>query len=273
MPLRLLQNQQNQASWISNKVQLVKRQFMDGISLALDAVVANRSNDYFAMPKLVAKVKKVFQRSIPGSQVTFNVPWSPDCINGQCHDYSEIANSCDSLIVMSFDMQKQMWTDCRAKASAPFYQTISGISAYIKLGIDSRKIVMGVPWYGFNYPCKRFLEAGNCELIGRPYRGAPCSSKIARRLPYKDIMRQLSRSVSGKIWDDDVKAPYFVYKAGEKYHEVWYDDPESISMRATILKKLKLQGISIWFGNYLNYSTDPRVAMQTEEMWNALCPP
>ncbi|XP_055497252.1 di-N-acetylchitobiase-like [Leucoraja erinacea] len=92
-------------------------------------------------------------------------------------------------------------------------------------------------------------------------------------MPYNDIMQLLPKSISGRIWDDDLKAPFFVYKNGTTFHEVWYDDPESISWRTTFLKKFKLGGIGIWKADFANYSSDLIAAMKTEEMWNALCPP
>ncbi|GCB69448.1 hypothetical protein scyTo_0013972 [Scyliorhinus torazame] len=119
---------------------------------------------------------------------------------------------------MSVHMRSETGDECFAKANAPYDHTYTGLSAYINLGIDSRKLVMGVPWYGNDYLCKHFQELA------------------------------------------------------DEYHEVWYDDPESLSLKATIMKKLKLRGIGAWFGGFLNYSVNPTAAMQTEDMWNALCP-
>ncbi|XP_032883738.1 di-N-acetylchitobiase-like [Amblyraja radiata] len=200
-------------------------------------------------------------------------PWSPKCTDSQCHDYEQIAKYCDTLLVLAFNMPAQKLDNCRAKAGAPYHQTITGILAYIKLGVDSRKIVMGVPWFGLDYPCERLIEAGNCELRKVPNKGPPCSNHDALYIPYSMIMQALPKSASGRIWDDDVKAPYYIYKSAKTYHEVWYDDPESISMRSTFMKKYKLRGISVWMGNFLNYTSNGLAVLQTEEMWNALCPP
>ncbi|XP_062921141.1 di-N-acetylchitobiase-like [Mobula hypostoma] len=60
---------------------------------------------------------------------------------------------------------------------------------------------------------------------------------------------------------------------GNTYHEVWYDDPESISMRVSIVLKLNLRGVGVWTANEINYADDARARMQAAEMWNAVCPP
>ncbi|XP_067894124.1 di-N-acetylchitobiase-like [Heterodontus francisci] len=255
-------------NFIKNHVNLAKSRFLDGINLE---TWSNASN-YRALIQLLRKATDVFHQQIPGSQVSFNVPWAPDCPDAPCNHYVEMANSCDFFFVKSYNVQYQMWDECFAKANAPHHQIYSGLSAYIKLGIDSRKLVMGVPWFGYDYPCQRFYEPGRCELEKIPVGGAPCSSKAGRLISYKEVMQQLPRSITGRYWDDDYKSPYYVYRVNNTYHEVWYDDPESISLKSLIMKKLKLRGIGAWTANYLNYTGDPTTAMQTEEMWNALCP-
>ncbi|XP_051868403.1 di-N-acetylchitobiase-like isoform X2 [Pristis pectinata] len=204
--------------------------------------------------------------------VSFNVPWSPNCKNERCFDFLTISQACDILFVASFDIPNDMRDGCVARSSAAYHHVLSGMSAYIKLGIDSRKLVMGVRWSGYDYTCQRFLGASSCELE-MTAQSVPCSYSAARKIPYKEIVQRLPRSLTGRFWDDDQKAPYFVYLDGRTYHEVWYNDPESISMRSSILKKLKLRGIGVLAANNINYTGDARAAMQAEEMWNALCPP
>ena len=36
-----------------------------------------------------------------------------------------------------------------------FVLSIAGIQQFVKEGIPTSKLVLGVPWYGYNYPCKK----------------------------------------------------------------------------------------------------------------------
>ncbi|XP_067894128.1 di-N-acetylchitobiase-like [Heterodontus francisci] len=270
--LRNLIDSNKRAVWINGKMRLAKRQFMDGINMEMWENVTPGSENFHALSQLVKEAANIFHREIPGSQVTFNVPWSPDCIVGRCYEYVAFANSCDFLFVMSYNMHRRMLDDCFAKPNAPYHQTLSGLSAYINLGIDSRNLVMGVPWFGYDYTCKHFFEVGRCELTMFHVSKPTCSFRAGRWVPYKEVMKQLPRSITGRYWDDDHKAPYYSYMVNNTYHEVWYDDPESISLKSSILKKLKLRGIGVWLGNFLNYRDNPTAAMQTEKMWDALSP-
>ncbi|XP_060685993.1 di-N-acetylchitobiase [Hemiscyllium ocellatum] len=271
VPIKNILDHTQRINWINDQIQLAKQQFMDGINLDLEEAVEFKSEGYYAITQLVNETTQIFHREIPGSQVTFDVAWKPGCVDGRCYDYAAIAASCDFIFVMSYDMQSQIWDDCIAKANAPYDQTLVGYLDYLKLSIPPVKIVMGVPWYGYDYPCLQLLEAGRCTIRNIPFRGAPCSDLAGPQVPYKGLMRLLPRSITGRFWDDVQKAPYFIYEVNDTYHQVWYDDPQSISIKAAIIKKLNLRGIGMWNGNLLNYD-DPKAAIQTKEMWDALNP-
>ncbi|KAG5275595.1 hypothetical protein AALO_G00122150 [Alosa alosa] len=261
----------NRTIWIKEKVSLAKRQFMDGINIDIEQAVEENSPEYFALTALVKETTDAFHKEIHGSQVSFDVAWSPKCIDKRCYDYSAIADSCDLLFVMSYDEQSQIWGDCMALANAPYTQTLTAYEQYIKMKIDPRKLVMGVPWYGYDYPCLTFSQGGACEIQKVPFRGAPCSDAAGRQIPYSFMMKQINSSMSGRMWDVEQQSPYYNYKdADGQIHQVWYDDPESISLKAAYVNKFGLRGIGMWNGNLLDYSNNPVAQQQSRDMWNAL---
>ncbi|EPY77065.1 di-N-acetylchitobiase precursor [Camelus ferus] len=150
-------------------------------------------------------------------EVTFDVPWSSNCVAGRCYNYTEIAYACDFLFVMSYDERSLPWSQCIAGANSPYTQTLTGYEDYIKIGISPKKLVMGIPWYGVDYTCQN-----------------------------------LSKD-----------------KAGH-FHQVWYDNPQSISLKAAYVQNRGLLGIGMWHANCLDYSEDATAKKQTEEMWKAL---
>ncbi|XP_076007519.1 di-N-acetylchitobiase [Genypterus blacodes] len=271
IPLSDIVNQDNRTAWITEKVNLAKSQFMDGINLDIEQEVEEGSPQYYALTALVNETTEAFHREIPGSQVSFDVAWSPKCIDKRCYDYVAIAQSCDLLFVMSYDEQSQIMGDCIAMANAPLNQTLSGYYEYMELKVDPRKIVMGVPWYGYDYPCLNLSQGGVCSIAKVPFRGAPCSDAAGRQKPYSWIMKQVSSSSSGRLWDEEQLAPYFNYKDQKgQMHQVWYDDPESICGKAGLVKLAGFRGIGMWNGNILDYSSNPVARQQTVMMWNAL---
>ncbi|XP_074491304.1 di-N-acetylchitobiase [Sebastes fasciatus] len=172
---------------------------------------------------------------------------------------------------MSYDEQSQIMGDCIAMANAPLSQTLEGYDQFLSLKIDPKKLVMGVPWYGYDYQCLNFTQEGVCFLTKVPFRGAPCSDAAGKQKTYKWMMKQLNSSMSGRLWDDKQKAPYFNYKdQNGQIHQVWYDDPQSICPKAEAVKSKGLRGIGMWNGNILDYSDEPVAKQQTAMMWNVL---
>ncbi|XP_019735815.1 di-N-acetylchitobiase [Hippocampus comes] len=264
-------DQNNRTGWITEKVKLAKSQFMDGINIDIEQAVEEGSPEYLALTDLVKETTEAFHREIPGSQVSFDVAWSPKCIDKRCYDYVTIAESCDLVFVMSYDEQSQILGDCIAMANAPVTQTLHAYDQYLNLKIAPEKLVMGVPWYGYDYPCLNLSQEGICCIAKVPFRGAPCSDAAGKQKAYSWIMKQVNSSLSGRLWDGKQQAPNFNYMDPEgQIHQVWYDDPESICLKTDFVKSKGLRGVGMWNGNILDYSDDPVAKQQSAMMWNAL---
>ncbi|XP_072853985.2 di-N-acetylchitobiase [Pogona vitticeps] len=258
------------AIWIRQKIDEAKEQYMDGINIDIEQRVKKRSAKYYALTALVKETTEAFHKEIPGSQVTFDVAWSPECIDHRCYNYSAIASSCDFLFVMSYDEQNQMWSHCVAAANAPYKQTIAGYDNYIRMGINPKKLVMGVPWYGYDYTCLRLSEAHVCSLAKIPF---PCPKAPALQVPYRTIMNRENSSLSGILWNEEYKSPYLEYQdSNGTFHQLWFDNPKSISLKAAYVKEHGLRGIGMWNADCLDYSGGSVSQEQTEAMWEALRP-
>ncbi|XP_029004710.1 di-N-acetylchitobiase [Betta splendens] len=271
VPLSHIVDRDNRTAWITEKVNLAKSQFMDGINIDIEQAVEKGSPEYQALTDLVNETTQAFHSAIRGSQVSFDVAWSSKGIDKRFYDYVAIAESCDLLFVMSYDEQSQITGDCIAMANAPLAQTLAAYDEYVNLKIDPKKLVMGVPWYGYDYPCLNLSQEGVCSIAKVPFRGAPCSDAAGKQKTYRWIMQQVTSSLTGRLWDDKQQAPYFNYKDQKgQIHQVWYDDPQSICPKANAVLSKGLRGIGMWNGNILDYSDDPVARQHTALMWNAL---
>ncbi|KAE8609396.1 hypothetical protein XENTR_v10011801 [Xenopus tropicalis] len=255
-------------AWITEKLELAQSQFMDGFNLDIEQPVLKGSPEYYALTALVQETTEAFHREIPGSQVTFDVPWAPNCVAARCYNYTGIADLCDFLFVMSYDMPPQLFTEWVAGANSPYNETLTGYDQFINLGINPKKLVMGIPWYGYDYECLKLTKDNKCILFKESLLDS-----AAQQVPYSTIMKQLNSSLSGRLWDDFQKSPFFNYLDTQgNIHQVWYDDPESISLKAAYVPKRSLRGIGMWNADTLDYSSDPVSKKQTKMMWQALTP-
>lgn len=62
-------DQKQRTAWITEKVNLAKSQFMDGINIDLEQKVERDSPEYYALTDLVKETAEAFHKEIPGSQV------------------------------------------------------------------------------------------------------------------------------------------------------------------------------------------------------------
>ncbi|XP_038053088.1 di-N-acetylchitobiase-like isoform X2 [Patiria miniata] len=216
-PVANLTSIADRSAWVMAQVDRAIKGHMDGINLDIEYPLNASQAKY--LTTLVGETTKAFHISIPGSQVTFDVAWSPNCTDGRCYDYKGLADACDFLFVMSYDEQSQIYGDCIAMANSPYNKTATGVEGYLKLGIPANQLVLGVPWYGYNYNCTN--------------------------LDNKDA-------------------------ATKVIHQVWYDDPVSLTTRYKYAQQMKLRGVGMWNADSLDYSDDPKAEKLTKAMWDAI---
>ncbi|KAJ8300944.1 hypothetical protein KUTeg_022463 [Tegillarca granosa] len=175
------------------------------------------------------------------------------------------------MFVMSYDEQSQIFGPCVAGANSGYYKTLKGIQYYRDLDIPAKKLVLGIPWYGYVYKCLNVSKGGYCAIEKVPYHGANCSDAAGKEKNYGDLMEILKTSTTGRIWEDSTLTPYFNFKKGNVTYQVRYDDLESLTLKYTIAMTYQLRGVGMWNADALNYtSNDPEVIRQTRQMWQAL---
>lgn len=69
VPLKEIIDPAERAVWISQQVDLAKKQYMDGINIDIEQEVNETSPEYYALTELVKETTDAFHKEIPGSQV------------------------------------------------------------------------------------------------------------------------------------------------------------------------------------------------------------
>ena len=175
--------------WISDTIETVKSSFVDGINVDIeDPIPSIKSLTDQLFMVFLDEITTAFHREIPGSSVSADVSWSPHCIGERCYDHLNMANYMDFL-VMSYDERSQIHSPCVVSANSALPQTASGIREFIQLGIHPWKLVLGQPWYGYDYPCISLDNDGTCHIHKDPFCGVNCSEVAATctALTYYDM--------------------------------------------------------------------------------------
>ncbi|CAH1784975.1 unnamed protein product [Owenia fusiformis] len=250
--------------WILTEFQYTLDNHLDGINIDYEYNVTRvgMEEDAKALTAFMSELTAVFKGHFSGYQISFDAPWSPICCL-RYYNYVEMSKMIDFIFVMSYDQ----WFPFEivlsyAGPNSGLLQTIKGIQEYIDSGVPSNKLIVGVPWYGYNQSCTHLIE-DNCYM--RPRSGVETA--------YKEAMVLLkTSSIGGRKWDNTNKSPYFNYKDElGQVHQMWYDDPESLKYKYELVPQMELAGVGMWTADMLDYSNSSSVtSAQTKAMWDAL---
>jgi len=280
-------NTSAQKAWILSTLDTVIQIYYDGIVFDFEEPISKVLA--YTYLQLIQDTKTIFAQYNPSYQISVCVPWSPDGIDGRIYPYLELSYAVDLIYVMMYDMQSQIWNSpCIANANSPLDGIKHGISRYLDLGVDTKKMILGVPWYGYRYTCvdteytimkptDRF-----CPIQKTNFRNVSCTDAVGNQLPFHDIRRIFNQgrgytNTGGRKWDTDMEAPFFNEWDGSDSgitYQYWYDDAQSLRSKFEWAKSQGLAGVgpfafSYIYGDDSSYE-DPRAAEEdARDMWSA----
>ena len=146
-------------AWVDKQVAFAQQNFLDGINFDFEGAVRGPGQLDPLNERYVALLEETttafHSRVGPGTMVSVDVAWSPNNIDGRAFPYLQMANATDLLFVMSYDTRSQIYHQSLAAANTPIQIAALGLRDYLALGVPPEKLVMGFPWYGYNYTCNQ----------------------------------------------------------------------------------------------------------------------
>ena len=142
------------------------------------------------------------------------------------HDYAAHGEIVDFVIIMTYEWG---WSGGPPYAVAPI-DLVEDVIAYAVSVIPSRKIMMGMPLYGYDWTL--------------PYRpGNPW----ARRLSPQDAIKLAAEKGAAIQFNEQTQSPTFrYYDTNGVQHEVWFEDARSVRAKLLLVNKYDLRGVSYW---------------------------
>jgi len=278
-PTLLTDNVTARREWALAAAGMVRSQHLDGITFDYEGGMAPNSPERAQYVALVAATATVLRRLDPHYQISVCVPWSPHDIDGRSYDWVGLADASDLLYIMAYDLRSQIFDRCLASANSALPAVRMGLEQYLRLGLNPDKLVLGVPWYGYDYSCEGPLDPDTlyCPLSRYPFLGVNCSDGIGGQVPYSAIMARLDagNTTTGRRYDQYLQSPFYNYLAADgRLHQLWYDDPESLSAKYRFARELKLRGVGPFTFDYLDATGEktrnPSGHRETRAMWDAI---
>ncbi|GAB5036316.1 di-n-acetylchitobiase precursor [Nannochloropsis oceanica] len=153
LPISASDDATARAIWITNTVNQIQSQFLDGVVFDFEGPLLPSDPMNVNYVLLVNETRAALHAAVPGSQVGVCLAWNPHGVDGRYYDNLNLMKAADLAYIMSYDTRSQILGQCIASANAALPATRWGLEEYLTLGADPQKMILGVPWYGYDYTC------------------------------------------------------------------------------------------------------------------------
>ena len=225
----ILNNDDVQNTLIDNIISTIDTKGYDGVNIDFEYLYPNDRDNYNRF------LQNVVDRLHPLGYIV-SVALAPKVSEDQsgllyeAHDYKTIGSIVDYVILMTYEWGYLYGPPLAVAPIKPVSQVIE----YATSVMDSKKILMGMPNYGYDWTLP--YESGTAAEVLTNVQA------VNRAVEYKTSIE----------YDTNSQAPYYYYTdTNGKRHIVWFDYASSTYARLMLVDKYNLAGVSYW--NINNY--------------------
>ncbi len=249
---RNINNPIRQQTIIDNTVTLMKDQGFQDLNIDLEYVGGDDEGLKQSFTMFTQKLTNTVHQEIPGSTVSI------DFISGhykkpRIYDFPKLGEIVDQVIIMGYDFHRINST--KAGPVAPMFgktedeidisKTVDG---YLKV-IPKEKLILGVPFYGYEWPTE--TNEKDAFTIYSP-RGPEISS-------YNRSIKTAKEHNVSINFDDVSKSVWFPYFDNDyqTWRQVWFENERSLGVKFDLVNALNLEGIAIFALGYDGANAKP----------------
>ena len=142
------------------------------------------------------------------------------------HDYKAQGEIVDFVIIMTYEWG---WSGGPPMAVAPINEVRKVINYAVSV-LPKKKIMMGIPLYGYDWTLPYIAKAEFAESVG-------CLEAVVR-----------AKNVGARIqYDIKSQSPFYNYVDKQKQaHVVWFEDARSMTAKFKLVSEYGLRGVSYW---------------------------
>lgn len=222
-----MEDEERQDQIVERLADLVLENDYDGIHIDFEAINAD---DADLVTRFMSKLsdalhpenKMVTQAVIPRLSDASSV-W------GGAYDYEELAKYNDYIVIMAYDDTPVGSSTPGPVARAPW---VRDVATYARSTIPKEKILLGVPFYGYNWTLN---DEGVAE-------------DNAQAMKFHQTMNLQSTYDNVQyFWDETASAPWATYSDDEdREHVVWFENRDSLRTKLDIMIDYDLGGMAAW---------------------------
>lgn len=220
---QLMSDPQSPARLAGGLATLIRQKQMDGANLDFEGQSGSAA-DRNAYSSFAGAVARQLKQANPRWQVTVDTYGGSATDPSNFMDVKALASSFDALFVMAYDM----YASDHASPNASLGEDEATLAAYTA-AIPPSKVILGLPYYGYDWQ-----TADNKPFS--PATGQPTAVTYA----------EMSSKHVTVYWDRADDTPWAAYQSGGQWHEIYFDNPASLSMKARAADQFGVSNVGIW---------------------------
>jgi len=243
------------SAWVKTQVADVTSLGYDGFNIDIEGNTAHKHE----LTALVTELAAALRKANPHSQLSFARSVYP--MNQQDgYDDGALSKVLDFIVPMAYD---ECWSASKARANSPLPALAVSVQQYAHLGVPAGRLVMGLPWYAWDFPCDSAARQDVCKITvprGKPWFGYVTQTSYS----FANVTAAKGYSLDKESMT--MVAEYFKDEAGtKKRHQVWFDNPQTLIKKYEEVAQLGMKGVAFWTADEVNYTTS-----EGRDMWAAL---
>lgn len=248
---KFLINPEAQQTLINNLLQEVKLKHLDGLNI--DFEYDGTPDDIYRenFVKFNQKLTTTFRQQSPTTKLSIDF-FPLSLREPRLFDISKLAPLYDRVIIMSYDFYAG--NSDIAGPIAPMggyaegkyiFDNTTAYGDYLKV-VPKEKLVMGVPYYGWDWPVENGQQVQSKTLPQNDQNGYPAVISYGRMRQFNLLKPENCQweELAQETWcwytDPDTKVD----------HQVWFEDNRSIEIKYDFAKTNNLAGVAIWTLGY-----------------------
>jgi hypothetical protein len=205
-------------------VNLVEAKNFDGINIDFEGA---GSSDQQGLDRMMARVSSIIRAADSHWQITMDTYASSAGDPDGFYDIAGLAPSVDAFFVMAYQMGGPTGS-ANPQFSGSNFSAEEALNEYSQV-VPASKVVLGLPFYGYDWPTTGPSSSASATGPATPVPDAQIVTK--------------STSV---YWNQASGTAWIAFKSGKQWHQTWFEDPTSLSLKAQLATNAGARGVGIW---------------------------
>lgn len=205
--------------------QLISAKNLDGVNFDFEG---RGPRDQHGLDALITQVATELRTADPHWQISMSTYASSAGDPSGFYDIAGLNKVVDAFFVMAYDMDSPSSPSPTAPLTGPGNSDTVDLAEYSAV-VPRSKIILGVPYYGYDWPTSG-------PQAGAPAIGPPSPLSYA----------QVAALHGPSYWDPVSQTPWTAYQVGNQWHQVYFDDPTSLALKARLANADHIAGLGVW---------------------------